>query len=125
DLTTLALALALLLAGCASQRAAPDDAPTLKTLAGRSVDVPADSGVKAGVADAIDAYRKFLDTGPKAQHRAEAMRRLGDLDMDAADQRLASGSAAAPDFKAAIARYQAYLKEHPKAPGNDRVLYQL
>ncbi|MBE7417143.1 MAG: tetratricopeptide repeat protein [Ideonella sp.] len=125
DLTTLALALALLLAGCASQRAAPDDAPTLKTLAGRSVDVPADSGVKAGVADAIDAYRKFLDTGPKAQHRAEAMRRLGDLEMDAADQRLASGSAAAPDFKAAIARYQAYLKEHPKAPGNDRVLYQL
>jgi TolA-binding protein len=120
------LCAALVLAGCASRRAdAPDDAPTLKTLSGREVDVPVDNGIKADVADAIGAYRKFLESAPKAQQRSEAMRRLGDLEMDAADQRLASGNAATPDYKAAIARYQDYLKEHPKDPNNDRVLYQL
>lgn len=122
----LTLCAALVLAGCASKRAdAPDDAPTLKTLSGREIDVPVDNGIKADVADAIGAYRKFLETAPKVPQRSEAMRRLGDLEMDAADNRLASGQASGPDYKAAIARYQEYLKEHPKDPANDRVLYQL
>ena len=30
-----------------------------------------------------------------------------------------------PDYKAAIARYEDFLKAYPKDPGNDRVLYQL
>ena len=51
------------------------------------------------------------------------MRRLGDLEMDGADRRLADGSQ--PDYKAAIARYEDYLKNFPNDPGNDRVLYQL
>ncbi len=54
------------------------------------------------------------------------MRRLGDLEMDAADNRSASSSSgAAPDYKQAVARYQEFLKAHPNDPGNDRVLYQL
>ena len=36
-----------------------------------------------------------------------------------------SGTAATPDYKLAIARYEEFLKEHPNDPGNDRVLYQL
>ena len=36
-----------------------------------------------------------------------------------------SGATATPDYKLAIARYQEFLREHPKDPGNDRVLYQL
>jgi TolA-binding protein len=122
----LALCVGLALAGCASKRAQDaDNAPTLKTLSGRELDVAEDKGIKADVGDAITAYRKFLEVAPKAQQRSEAMRRLGDLEMDAADQRLASGNASVPDYKAAIARYEDYLKEHPKDPGNDRVLYQL
>ncbi|HSW24768.1 MAG TPA: tetratricopeptide repeat protein, partial [Burkholderiaceae bacterium] len=122
----LALSAALALAGCASKRAADDDkAPTLKTLSGREADVPEDKGIKADVGDAIAAYRKFLETAPKAQQRTEAMRRLGDLEMDAADNRMLSGTAATPDYKLAVARYQEFLKEHPQDPGNDRVLYQL
>jgi TolA-binding protein len=78
---------------------------------------------------AIAAYRKFLDSAPDpalAPQRAEAMRRLGDLEMDAADQRSAgSANGAAPDYKAAVARYQEFLKAYPNDPGNDRVLYQL
>jgi outer membrane protein assembly factor BamD (BamD/ComL family) len=122
----LALSAALALAGCASKRAQDDDkAPTLKTMSGREVDVPEDKGIKADVGDAIAAYRKFLESAPKAQQRTEAMRRLGDLEMDAADNRMLSGTAATPDYKQAIARYEEFLKEHPKDPGNDRVLYQL
>jgi len=122
----LALSAALALAGCASKRAQDDDkAPTLKTLSGRELDVPEDKGIKADVGDAIAAYRKFLETAPKAQQRSEAMRRLGDLEMDAADNRMLSGATPTPDYKLAIARYEEYLKEHPKDPGNDRVLYQL
>ena len=122
----LALCAALALAGCASKRAQDDDkAPTLKTLSGREAEVPEDKGIKADVGDAIAAYRKFLESAPKAQQRTEAMRRLGDLEMDAADNRMLSGAAAVPDYKLAIARYEEFLKEHPKDLGNDRVLYQL
>jgi len=122
----LALSAALALAGCASKRAQEaDNAPTLKTLSGREAEVPEDKDIKADVGDAIAAYRKFLETAPKAQQRTEAMRRLGDLEMDAADNRMLSGTAATPDYKLAIARYQEFLQEHPKDPGNDRVLYQL
>ncbi|MFI4928633.1 MAG: tetratricopeptide repeat protein [Burkholderiales bacterium] len=122
----LALSAALALGGCASKRAQDDDkAPTLKTLSGREADVPEDKGIKAEAGDAIAAYRKFLETAPKAQQRTEAMRRLGDLEMDAADNRMLSGAAATPDYKLAIARYEEFLKENPKDPGNDRVLYQL
>lgn len=125
-LRLLALAAALALAGCASKRAHDDDqAPTLKTMSGREADVPEDKGIKADVDDAIVAYRKFLEIAPRAQQRAEAMRRLGDLEMDAADNRVLSGAAAVPDYRLAVARYQEFLKEHPQDPGNDRVLYQL
>ncbi|MGZ5129990.1 MAG: tetratricopeptide repeat protein, partial [Caldimonas sp.] len=118
---------ACLLASCSlwrGNRGTPDNEPTLKTLAGRQVAVEKDQRVVVNEAQAIDAYRKFLDVAPKAPQRAEAMRRIGDLEMDLADNKSASGSEA-PDYKAAIARYQDYLKTYPADPGNDRVLYQL
>ncbi len=124
--TLISLAVALVLAGCAGKRTVPEDtAPTLKTLSGREADVPEDKGIQADVGDAITAYRKFLEISPKAAQRSEAMRRLGDLSMDEADNRLASGNANAADYKAAITRYQDYLKAYPNDPGNDRVIYQL
>lgn len=118
-----------LLAGCGSKKLAkPDNEPTLKTLAGREVAVEADGGIEVTPEKSIAAYRKFLEVAPKAPQRAEAMRRLGDLEMDIADDRLAAGQAGpggAADYRAAIARYQDYLKTYPDDPGNDRVLYQL
>ena len=124
-LRLLAFGAALVLAGCASKPQDDDKTPTLKTMSGREVDVPEDKGIKADAGDAIAAYRKFLEATPKAPQRTEALRRLGDLEMDAADNRMFGGAAAAPDYKLAITRYQEFLKEHPKDPGNDRVLYQL
>ena len=63
----------------------PDNEPTLKTLANRKVTVDKDRRRRRDETKAIEAYRKFLDIAPKAPQRAEAMRRLGDLEMDSAD----------------------------------------
>ncbi len=117
-----------LLAGCAStsKRAAPEP-PTLKSLAGRTIEVEADPGVKANEEIAAKAYRDFLATAPREPHRREALRRLGDLEMDRIDAQSAAGDspANAADYRAAIARYTDYLKAYPNSPDNDRVLYQL
>jgi TolA-binding protein len=117
-----------LLAGCSmfgsGRKGTPDNEPTLKTLAGRSVEVEPDRRIVVTEAQAIDAYKKFLDIAPKASQRSEAMRRIGDLEMDLADNKSVNGTEA-PDYKAAIARYNDFLKAYPNDPGNDRVLYQL
>ncbi len=127
--TASAVAVAGLLGACAGKPGSgtPDNEPTLKSLAGREVVVADDPGIPANEQRAIDAYKKFLDVAPTAPQRPEAMRRLGDLEMDSADTRSANSQAANadPDYRAAIARYQDYLKAYPKDPGNDRVLYQL
>ncbi len=114
------------LGGCGLFKKPPvDEDPTIASLAGRTVDVEADTGPKVTERQAIEAYRRFLDVAPKAPQRAQAMRRLGDLEMDDADREATEGSAEKPDYKAAIARYQDYLKSFPNDPGNDKVLYQL
>ncbi len=123
------LLLACGLCACASKRSGnPPEPPTLKSLAGRQIEVQADQGVAAvgNEEKAIAAYRKFLEIAPNAPQRSEAMRRLGDLEMDTADNKFAAGDASStPDYKAAIARYQDYLKAFPNDPGNDRVYYQI
>ncbi len=103
----------------------PDNEPTLKTLANRKVNVDKEDVVAVNETKAIEAYRKFLDIAPQAPQRSEAMRRIGDLEMDNADSQSNSGKVQAPDYKAAIARYQEYLKNFPADPNNDRVLYQM
>jgi len=121
--TVLLLAAAASLASCSmfgfGKKGTPDNEPTLKTLAGREVTVERDRTVVATEAQAIDAYRKFLEISPRAPQRSEAMRRIGDLEMDLADNRSATGSEA-PDYKAAIARYNDFLKAYPNDPGNER-----
>lgn len=116
-----------LLAACGSvfKKSQPEP-PTLKSLASREVNVQPDQGVKANEEAAARAYRDFLAAAPREPHRQEALRRLGDLEMDRVDSRIASGDAAGPtDYKAAIKTYQDFLKAYPNDPGNDRVLYQL
>jgi TolA-binding protein len=126
-----ALAALALLAGCASKpqatsMATPDNEPTIKSLVGRELAVPDDPGIAASEERAIEAYGKLLQSSPSAAQRAEALRRLGDIEMDRADTRSAAAAVGTdPDYRAAIARYQEYLKTYPNDPGNDRVLYQL
>jgi cellulose synthase operon protein C len=123
-LTAAALATALL-AGCASNKRPPgDNQPTIATLAGKKAEVAPDPGIAPDEGKAIAAYRAFLEVAKNAPQRPEAMRRLADLEMELADRKSAD-SGNTPDYKAAIAQYNAVLTQHPKARGNDRVLYQL
>lgn len=131
ELSTLAAA-ALLLAGCASRGPeVADDEPTLASLKGRTPAVDARSRQAPppaqAVAQALAAYQAFLASPalpPRAPERVEAERRIADLEMDRAETTSAD-TGAAPDFGPAIARYTAFLKDHPQAPDRDRVLYQL
>jgi len=118
------LAALVALSGCSMLgRKSADNAPTLKSLEGRTVAVDADGGISGSPEQAIAAYREFLKAAPKDRHVPEAMRRLGDLEMDRVDGALAGGAAA--DYRGAITQYLDYLKAHPDDAGNDRVLYQL
>ncbi len=107
--------------------ATPDNAPTLKTLLTREVVIEPDPGIPVDEDKAIAAYRNFLAVTPDAKQRAEALRRLGDLQMASADNANAITPTASgtPDYSAAIAQYRDYLKTYPNDPGNDRVVYQL
>ena len=124
-----AIALAASLAACSSNKRLPgDNEPTLASLRDRSVAVAADkpeNAIAVAEAQTIAAYRQFLEAAPNAPQRPEAMRRLGDLEMDNADRRSADAGGDLPDYKAAIARYQDFLKAYPNDMRNDRVLYQL
>jgi TolA-binding protein len=120
-----AVAVALLAACSSPFKRPPPEAPTLKSLASREYAVKPDPGVKADEEAAARAYRDFLAAAPREPHRQEALRRLGDLEMDMVDTRSAAGGTAATDYKAAITQYQAFLKTYPNDSGNDRVLYQL
>ena len=91
----------VLLSACASKRGT-DHEPTLATLSGREVPVSPDPGVTTSPEQAISAYRGFLEVAPSSPLRAEALRRLGDLEMDSTDNRLAAGQLATTDFRAAI-----------------------
>jgi len=123
---SLALLIVGALCACASTKQ-PDEPPTVKSLAGRKIDVVTDKQIEGSKERTIAAYQEFLKTAPTDPQRPEAMRRLGDLHMDSADNLAAVGkdSNGAPDYRNAIALYLDFLKNYPKDPGNDRVLYQL
>src|SRR5437899_9057 len=131
----MAAASALILAACLSAaalrsaRAADSStAPTIKDLTSRRIEVRKDSKVDASAAKAMENYRRFLDlqkTDP--QLRAEALRRLGDLNLDAGELERMEKEVSAVDLQGAeaIKLYSTLLKAYPDYPRNDQVLYQL
>jgi tetratricopeptide (TPR) repeat protein len=105
-----------------------DDTRTIKDLESHPVPVKKDAKVDASSSRAMDNYRKFLDlqkTDP--QLRAEAMRRLGDLNLDAGEVERMEKEVTAVDLQggAAIKLYSTLLKAYPDYARNDQVLYQL
>lgn len=117
---------ALVVTACAKPRGAPDTEPTLKGLPSVQTVNMQDNQWRATETQAIEAYRQFLQAAPMASQRAEALRRIGDLEMSRADLQSESDvSAAAPDYTTTIQRYQEYLAAYPNHSGNDRVFYQL
>jgi tetratricopeptide (TPR) repeat protein len=76
----------------------------------------------------MENYRRFLqlqNTDPKL--RAEAMRRLGDLNLDAGELTRMEQEVTAQDLQGAeaIKLYTTLLKAYPDYARNDQVLYQL
>jgi tetratricopeptide (TPR) repeat protein len=121
--------LAALCAGFASAATPPKKKEkTIGELASRPVVVQQDQKVEASASRAMDNYRRFLElqkTDP--QLRAEALRRLGDLNMEAGEGERMAGEASTIDLQGAeaIKLYTSLLKSYPDYPRNDQVLYQL
>src|SRR4029077_10063645 len=91
-------------------------------------DVQAGSQPQASAAKAMDNYRRFLElqeTDPKL--RAEALRRLGDLNLEAGEFERMEKEVTQVDLQGAeaIKLYSTLLKAYPNYPHNDEVLYQL
>jgi len=108
---------------------AENRAPTIGDLAKKSVDVRVDEPVAGGATQARERYQQFLELerGDPAL-RAEAMRRLGDLKLEAGEsarieKELAQGSPL--DTTDAIILYSKLYAAYPHYERNDAVLYQL
>jgi tetratricopeptide (TPR) repeat protein len=117
------------LASGALQAAPPaKPAPTIGDLNSQSVPVQPNSAPVGGAAKAMENYRQFLllqNTDPK--QRAEALRRLGDLNLESGELERMASEVTQLDMQGAeaIRLYATLLKAYPNYPRNDQVLYQL
>jgi cellulose synthase operon protein C len=126
----LVIVIAALCAGLALDSAAAPKKKekTIGDLSSRPVVVQPDQKVEASSQRAMENYRRFLElqkTDP--QLRAEALRRLADLNMEAGEGDRMAGEASMIDAQGAeaIKLYTNLLKSYPDYPRNDQVLYQL
>jgi cellulose synthase operon protein C len=128
QLTCAGVMLAMAL-GPASGIAAQKKPPTIKDLDNQQVDVSPDPPRNVDSAKTMDSYKRFLDLNAgDASLRAEALRRLGDLNLESSEsERIERELATNEGLRAteAIHLYSALLKTYPKYERNDSVLYQL
>src|SRR6266446_7637923 len=136
---TRALAILLLVSctavlGAASPRptraeTAPKKPATIKDLEGQQVDISKDPPQGVDTSKTMDSYRRFLDLNAgDAALRSEALRRLGDLNLESSEsERIERELITNEGLRAteAIHLYSALLKTYPKYERNDSVLYQL
>lgn len=123
-----ALAVALALASGAVGAADKKGPQTIGDLKAKQVEVKKDTQVSATSSKAMENYKRFLElqkTDPEL--RAEAMRRLGDLNLESGELDRMSTEVTAVDIQGgeAIKLYSTLLKAYPNYPRNDQVLYQL
>lgn len=103
---------------------------TIGSLKAQALPVDPQAPAVDSAAQAMDQYRRFLalQTGPAAM-RAEALRRLADLNLEAGVNAESSGEQAgqgAAYFSEAIDLYTELLKLHSQAPAEQaEILYQL
>src|SRR3984885_5875547 len=102
---------------------------TIKDLEDQPVDVSPDPPKNVDTKKTMDSYKRFLDLNAgDASLRAEALRRLGDLNLESSEtERIERELATNEGLRAteAIHLYTALLKTYPKYERNDSVLYQL
>ena len=112
-----------------SAAAANKQPATIKDLEGQQVDISPNPPQGVDNNKTMNSYKRFLDlnAGDEAL-REEAMRRLGDLNLESSEsERIEHELATNEGLRAteAIHLYTALLKAYPKYERNDAVLYQL
>jgi TolA-binding protein len=109
--------------------AASKNPPTIKDLEADQVDVNMDPPQNVDANKAMDSYKRFLDLNAgDAGLRAEALRRLADLNLESSEaERIERELVTNEGLRAteAIHLYSALLKTYPNYERNDAVLYQL
>src|SRR6202167_60852 len=122
-----AAVVAVLLAAPGS--AANKNPPTIKDLDAQQVDVDTQPPKNVDANKTMDSYKRFLDLNAgDAALRSEALRRLGDLNLESSEsERIERELITNEGLRAteAIHLYTALLKTYPKYERNDSVLYQL
>jgi TolA-binding protein len=102
---------------------------TIKDLDSQQIDISPDPPKGVDNAKTMDSYKRFLDLNAgDAALREEAMRRLGDLNLESSEsERIEHELATNEGLRAteAIHLYSALLKTYPNYERNDSVLYQL
>lgn len=129
QLIAAAVALALATATLGADRKAKSTG-TIKDLEQREVIVKPEPPSDVQPQQAIEQYRKFLDLkSDNPALKAEAMRRLGDLQVEVDEQARGTGESVDPasglPLKDAIDLYENLLKTYPDYARNDTVMYQL
>ena len=129
QLTCAAAILTGMLLGPPAAVGAPKKPATIKDLEDQQVDVSPDPPKNVDSAKTMESYKRFLDLNAgDAALRAEALRRLGDLNLESSEsERIERELATNEGLRAteAIHLYTALLKTYPKYERNDSVLYQL
>jgi len=112
-----------------AEAARPKEKATIKSLEEKEVEVRSGSVIHGGSGLARDNYRAFLDlASDDPELRAEAMRRLGDLELEATEAEQLTQNIDALDHRGynnAVGLYQQLLQAYPDYRRNDTVLYQL
>lgn len=113
----------------AAEAARPKEKETIKSLEEKEVEVRSGSVIHGGSGLARDNYRAFLDlASDDPELRAEAMRRLGDLELEATEAEQLTQNIDALDhsgYNSAVGLYEQLLQAYPDYRRNDTVLYQL
>ncbi len=113
----------------AAGAASSNQPATIKDLEGQQVAVSPDPPQGIDNNKTMESYRRFLDLNAgDAALRAEALRRLGDLNLESSEsERIERELATNEGLRAteAIHLYSALLKAYPNYERNDSVLYQL
>ncbi len=102
---------------------------TIESLEGKEVEVRPGKVIVHSKDLARDNYRAFLELAvDDPEQRAEAMRRLGDLELDATEAAQLVENIDEMDlsgYNSAVQMYEQLLKEFPDYRRNDTVMYQL
>ena len=125
----ISILLVSMLAITSTEAASVKKRDTIESLEKKDVEIRTGKVIVGSTDLARDNYRAFLDlVSEDPELRAEAMRRLGDLELDATEAEQMAANLETLDhssFNSAVQLYQQLLEAYPDYRRNDTVLYQL